>query len=356
LSHHGGQWALESKGNAVRLSITARLRKAELPTRCIAAALLMLLAGGIEQAWSQPAREGAPETCRVGINIEELYDLDLARDTFGAVLWLWSLCPSAQSAPLATIALPSGSNLDLGELHSSWVEQAGYYQYRRIQGLFRHDWDMRHYPFDRQRLVIPIDDTDLGSSVVVFEPDIASSFLSAPIRTKLEEWDVSDPSLEASVIEPPSTYGLPDAQRVGYARIEATVVLERTQLLTFVKLTAGVFAAALIGLLSLFLDPRDRGTFGSRLGVLAGALFGVLLSMRAADAFIGDAGRLTLVSKIHLVALALIMATASIALLEQRHVDRGQRVIRYPDWPLVAATAGLYVLINLVLVTSAAWH
>jgi hypothetical protein len=77
----------------------------------------------------------------------------------------------------------------------------------------------------------------------------------------------------------------------------------------------------------LFLDPRDRGTFGSRLGVLAGALFGILLSMRAADAFIGDAGRLTLVSKIHLVALALIMATASIALLEQRHVDRGQRVI-----------------------------
>jgi Na+/H+ antiporter NhaD/arsenite permease-like protein len=115
-------------------------------------------------------------------------------------------------------------------------------------------------------------------------------------------------------------------------------------------------SAALIGLLSLFLDPRDRGTFGSRLGVLAGALFGILLSMRAADAFIGDAGRLTLVSKIHLVALALIMATASIALLEQRHVDRGQRVIRYPDWPLVAATAGLYVLINLVLVTSAAWH
>jgi hypothetical protein len=204
----------------------------------IALALLILLIGAGEPARGQPA--GAPQTCRIGVNIEELYDLDLAGDTFGAVLWLWSLCPSAQSAPLATIALPSGSNLDLGDLHSSWVEQAGYYQYRRIQGLFRHDWDMRHYPFDRQRLVIPIDDTDLGSSVVVFEPDIASSFLSAPIRTKLEEWDVSDPSLEASVIEPPSTYGLPDAQRVGYARIEATVVLERTQLLTFVKLTAGV--------------------------------------------------------------------------------------------------------------------
>jgi len=102
------------------------------------------------------------------------------------------------------------------------------------------------------------------------------------------------------------------------------------------------------------LDSRDRGSFSSRLGVLAGVLFGVLLSMRAADAFIGDASRLTLVSKIHLVALALIVAMASIALVERRRVDLGHR-IRYPDWPLIAATTGLYALVNLTLVASAAW-
>ena len=317
--------------------------------------MLLILAGGAEPARSQPAAGGAPETCRVGINIEELYDLDLARDTFGAVLWLWSLCPSLQSAPLETIALPSGSNLDRGELRGGPAGAAGYYAYRRVQGTFRHDWDMRHYPFDRQNLVIPIDDTELGSLVVLFEPDIASSFLSAEIRTKLDEWQISDPSLEASVTEEPSTYGQPDVEGVGYARLEATVVLERTQVLTFLKLTAGVFAAALIALLSLFLDPRDRGFFGTRLGVLAGVLFGVLLSMRAADAYIGDAGRMTLVSEIHLAALALIVVIASISLVEWRRVDGGKPP-RYPDWPLVAATAGSYVLLNLVLMASAWWH
>jgi hypothetical protein len=320
----------------------------------MALALLILLAGGGEAARSQPAASGAPATCRIGINIEELYDLDVERDTFGAVLWLWSLCPTAQPALLETIAMPTGSNLDLGEMRGNPAGEAGYYQYRRVQGTFRHDWDMSHYPFDRQRLVIPIDETDLGSSVVLFEPDIESSFLSEEIRSRLEEWDISDLALEASVSEEPSTYGLPDAQPNGYARLEAAVVLERAHILTFFKLTAGVFAAALIALLTLFMDPRGGGAFSSRLGVLAGVLFGVLLSMRAADAFIGDASRLTFVSNIHLVALALIVVIALTSLIERRRIERGQRV-RHPDWPLIAATAACYVLINLALVAHAAW-
>lgn len=316
-------------------------------------ALLILLGAG-ELARSQPA-VGAPETCRVGVNIEELYDLDLARDTFGAVLWLWTLCPSPQSAPLETIALPTGTNLELGELRGRRIDDVGHYQYRRVQGTFRHDWDMSHYPFDRQRLVIPIDETDLGSSVVVFEPDRESSFLSPAVRTGHDEWDISELAIEASVSEEPSTYGLPAAEPEGYARLEAALVLERAQVLTFVKLTAGVFAAALIALLALFLDPRDRGVFGTRLGVLAGVLFGVLLSMRAADAYIGDTSRLTLVSEVHLVALGLILAVAAITFVEHSRVDR-RRPVRHPNWSVIGATAGLYVLVNLALVTSAAWH
>ncbi|MGH6921431.1 MAG: hypothetical protein ACREJ0_27460, partial [Geminicoccaceae bacterium] len=99
--------------------------------RWLALALLILLAGTSEPAQSQPAA-GAAQTCRIGINVEELYDLDVERDTFGAVLWLWSLCPSAQPAPLATIALPTGNNLDLGELRGGPAGAAGYYQYQRV--------------------------------------------------------------------------------------------------------------------------------------------------------------------------------------------------------------------------------
>jgi hypothetical protein len=306
-------------------------------------------------ARGQPAAAGDPVVCRVGVNIEDLYDLDLARETFGAVLWLWTLCPAAEPAPLETIVFRTAlSGLQLGEVRSTPLADGGLYQSRRVQGTFRHDWNMSRYPFDRHLLVIPFDESELGAAVVVFEPDVDSSFLSAQVRSRLEEWKISDLELQATISEETSTYGLPDLEPVGYARLDAIVHLERTQLLAFFKLTAGVFAAALIALLTFFVDPRDRGSFNSKLALLVGVLFAVLINLRASDATIGDASRLTLVTEIHLVALALVVVIALAALRDRRRADHDLPV-RYPNWPLLAATGACYALINVGLIARAAW-
>ena len=148
-----------------------------------------------------------------------------------------------------------------------------------MQGTFRHDWDMRRYPFDRHQLVIPLDESDLSAAVVTFEADVASSFLSPEIRAEFPDWAISDLELRASISEAASTYGLPGAEPVGYAHLDAIVQVARTQLLAFFKLTAGVFAAALIAVLTFFFDPRDRGSFNSKLALLVGVLFAVLINM-----------------------------------------------------------------------------
>ena len=103
-----------------------------------------------------------------------------------------------------------------------------------------------------------------------------------------------------------------------------------------------MFAAALIAVLTFFFDPRDRGSFNSKLSLLVGVLFAVLINRRNADATIGDASRLTLVAQIHLVALALIVV---IALRDRRRADR-DLLVRYPNWLLLAAIAGSYVAIK----------
>jgi hypothetical protein len=320
------------------------------------ALLLALFALTAGPASAQPAAGAGPTVCRIGVNIEDLYDFDLASDTFGAVLWLWSLCPSRDPAPLGSIVIRTAMpGLQLGDVRSTPLDQGGLYQYRRVQGTFRQDWDMRRYPFDRHRLVIPMDDSDLSAAVVIFEADTESSFLSPEIRAALPDWKISDLELQASISEEVSSYGLPDAAPVGYAHLDAIVHLERTQLLTFFKLTAGVFAAALIAILTFFFDPRDQGSFNSKLALLMGVLFAVLLNLLHADATIGDASRLTLVTKIHLVALALIVVIALLALRDRRRTDRDLPV-RYPNWPLLAAIAGSYAAINGALITQAAWY
>ncbi len=130
--------------------------------------------------------------------------------------------------------------------------------------------------------------------------------------------------------------------------------MERANLVTFLKLTSGVFAGAFFAFLSLFYDPNERSGFGGTLGLLVGVLFAVLLSLRNADATIGDTGSLTLVTRIHLITLGLVVVLATAALRARRRVDRGLPV-RYPDWPMLAAAGSLYAVIIGGMIIGAAW-
>jgi hypothetical protein len=289
------------------------------------------------------------------MNVEDLYDLDMARDTFGAILWVWSVCPSAEVSPLGAIAFPTAAaGLNLSPVEAVDLDSGGQYTSRRAQGTFRYNWNMEHYPFDRQRVVIPIDETRYGAARLRFEPDLRESFLTPDIRDRLDEWRVSDLMLEASTSEEPSTYGIPGAEGARYARLEAAVVLERAHFVTFLKLTSGVFAGVFIAFLSFFYDPNDRSGFGGKLGLLVGVLFAVLINLRTADTNIGDTGHLTLVTRIHLITLAFIVVLALVALRDRRRVERGLPV-RHPDWPMLAAVGSLYTLIIGGMILGAAW-
>ena len=332
------------------------MRKA---VRCLAAsaamalALLLLVAFSSRQASAQA--QPTPAVCRIGVNVEDLYDLDMARDTFGAILWIWSVCPSPDFAPLGTIAFPTASaSLSLSPIETVDLASGGQYASRRVQGTFRYNWDMTQYPFDRQHVVIAMDEAQYGADRLVFELDDAESFVSPDLRDRLDEWTLSELALAASVSEEASTYGLPDALGARYARLEIAIDMERDHLVTFLKLTSGVFASVFIAFLSFFYDANDRSGFGGKLGLLVGVLFAVLLNLRAADSTIGDTGHLTLVTRIHLVTLAFIVILALVALRDRRRVERGLPV-RHPDWPTLAVTGGLYVAIIAGTILAAAW-
>lgn len=312
--------------------------------------LLALLASGPGQTQS-----AAPATCRVGANLEALYDIDIGNDRFGAELWVWTLCPSADVDPLQSIAFPTATSLRVSEIESVPTGGSDVYRYVRVQGTFRHDWDMQAYPFDRQRVVIPIDETRLGADDLLFAADAANSFLTPDALTNRQEWQVGDFAIAAGVSEEEQTYGLPNVAQARYARIEIAFTLTRIGMLTFLKLTAGVFAAGLIALMSFFYDGRESKGFSSRLGLLVGTLFAVLVNMRTADQFIGDMGRMTLVTEIHLLTVGLIVVLAIWALRDW-WLAEAALPITYPNWALLGWTGGLYLLTLGVLIgRTAGW-
>lgn len=309
----------------------------------LALALLLLVAAPLQAAWAQEAAADGPESCRLGVSIEDIYTLDVVGDTFGASLWIWSLCPTPDVSALESLVFRTAeTGLQLGPVEVTPLAEGGVYASRRVQGTFRHDWNMDHYPFDLQRIVIPMDEAQHGASRLIFEPDDVNSFLNPEIRDRLDEWNISDVALAASVNEQPSAYGLPGDEAARYARIDAVIEFERAHVLTFFKLTAGAFAGAFFAFMIFFYDPNERSGFSGRLGLLVGVLFALLLNLRFADASLGHIGHMTLVTKIHLVTLVLIVLLALVALYDHHRATAG-RSIPHPDRGLLFLAGGLYL-------------
>lgn len=312
--------------------------------------LILLLIG----AWWQAASaEEPPITCRLGVNVAALYDLDPAKGSFGADLWLWSLCPTQGLSPLSLVELPTAKpSLELGPLQSEAVA-GGWYESRRVQGVFRHSWDMRRYPFDRQTLTIRLVETELGAARLLLAADAADSFVSTGVAAGLGEWRIKGFTVTAGTEPEESRYGYPEAAPSGYAWVEATLVLQRSGVLIFLKLTLPVFAAALFALLCLYFDPRQAGSFQNQVPILVAVLFAIIINHRRSDDIIGDVGRLTLVTEIHLATTLLTVLVAVLAFLDRRRAER-EEPVRYLDRVAIYGTAAGYVSVVLALILWAA--
>ena len=125
------------------------------------------------------------------------------------------------------------------------------------------------------------------------------------------------------------------------------------QLVTFLKLTSGVFAGVFIAFLSFFYDPNDRGGFGGKLGLLVGVLFAVLVNLRTADSSIGEPA-ISRWSRDPPGHAGLIVVLALVALRDRRKVERGMEV-RHPDWPMLVVVGSIYGIVIAGLVLRAAW-
>jgi len=81
--------------------------------------------------------DAAATTCRVGLYLRGLHSFDPTADTFGADLWLWSVCPTADNQPLQTMEFVNSDDvavlLDVGD-DSLWTQ-------RNVDGTFRYDWE-----------------------------------------------------------------------------------------------------------------------------------------------------------------------------------------------------------------------
>src|ERR687893_857640 len=245
-----------------------------------------------------------------GIFITSLHDLDVTADTFGVDYWVWSVHPPELN-PLETLEFYNAeeAHADLDQTAErgdrSWSQ-------RKISAVVRHDWDLSNFPFDRQVLDIVLEEGVADTNALVYTADTANSGYNEDI--KLDGWRITNFTIEERTVHYATTFGDPGiSSGSSYARLVASVQIEREDIAGFFKLVAGVYAASAICLLSFLMVPDIPPIFGARMVVLVGSLFATVISLRASEAVLGSTASLSLVDKIHIVAMVFILIAALIA-------------------------------------------
>jgi hypothetical protein len=320
-----------------------------------------IAAGGVGQPTAdQPGMDDNPTGTEdteaidypIGIFITSLHDLDVTADTFGVDYWVWSIHPPELN-PLETLEFYNAkeAHADLDQTAErgdrSWSQ-------RKISAVVRHDWDLSNFPFDRQVLDIVLEEGAADTTALMYSADTANSGYNEDIH--LEGWHITDFALEERTVDYATTFGDPDIfDGSSYARLVASVQLQRESMTGFFKLVTGVYVASAIVLLSFLMNPHHAPIFSGRMGVLVGALFATVLSMRASEAVLGTTESVSLVDKIHIVAMVYILIAALITVVVRRAYESGKEEFAKRGDRIWLRVLGIsFVLINGLLIILAA--
>ena len=265
--------------------------------------------------------DAAPTTCRVGLYLRDLHSFDPTADTFGADLWLWSVCPTADHQPLQTMEFINSDAvavlLEVGD-DPLWTQ-------RNVDGTFRYDWDERNFPFDRHTLTIDLEEGVEDVNRFAYEPDTANSGVDPELQLP-GGWRMTATALVGSTKTYDTTFGDPNLQAGGsskYSRLTLSIDLERTDLGGYLKLTAVVYAAFFFSLISYVMHLETTTGIGARVSLLAIALFSTAVNFVNASNALGTASGLTLVDKIHVMVLVYILVAAIVTVASRVLLDRG---------------------------------
>jgi len=245
----------------------------------------------------------APDHYRIGAYIVSLSKLDSARGTFDADLWLWSVGRSLARDPLESMEFINADRVT-SRLESSTQRGELVWRQRKISGTFRHNWDLRNFPFDRQTLTIAIEEGMSEANTLLYDPDPAETGYRP--QPELKGWRVTGIALRGGVTHYVTTFGDPTATHGSdYAELQLAVTLARTSLAPFLNLLAPLYAAFLLTAMSFLLGSS---VVAARMSLLAAALFAVVINIRTTSDMLGGAHGPTLVDKLNILGLAAIVA------------------------------------------------
>src|SRR3990172_3442892 len=249
-----------------------------------------------KQETVEEEQPGPADTVRIGAYIISIYDLDFPANKVAVDFYIWynTMKDSLELMENFEVvnAIEYNKSHENDERRGSMI-----YQNFRVNSVIKKEWDISHFPFDKQIIEVTIEDYDKDHSKLVFLPDTAASKYDKNIR--IGGWKITDFGIKENNHVYETNYGdpeIPMGEYSSYSRVIVYVAIEREGNGLFFKLFLGLFISVLISLITFFIDPTD---LDPRFGLSVGAIFAAIASQYVITSTLPQNERFTLVDILH---------------------------------------------------------
>jgi hypothetical protein len=252
------------------------------------------------------AGAGEPHEVRVGVLINDIQQLDLQTKSYAVDLYIWFKWDDPDINPAATYEFLNPFQL-WGHITTAGrgpetLPDGTQYDNVHVQGQFNSDLGIDDYPFDRQELVVAIEDKNKDESRLVYVPDENPVTISPDIS--IPGWDIGDPFMEVVSQQYPTDFGYPGATADTYSRAIFGLEVTRPAGTYTLKLLLPMLLVALTAGLALSVYPRF---VEGRIGIGITALLTMVALQLTSDSGLPDVNNLILLDKLYILSYVFIV-------------------------------------------------
>lgn len=298
--------------------------------------------------FAQAEEEPKPDTVTIGAYIISIHDIDFHNKEYTTRFWLWTLHNNNDKFDFPNqLDIPNAKDIAKPEVISDTINNR-IWQLLKMKCVMKENWEVTDFPFDRQKLIIHVENSIYDRNSLVFVPDQLGSTYDREMT--IDGWHISNFTVTENVKEYTTVFGDPtsDMLHSEYASFNIQVDIERNAWGLFMKIFIGMYIAFMISVLSFTTQPSE---LEPRFGLPVGGLFAAVGNKYIIDSLLPESSTFTLVDSLHATTFLAIFATLLVSAIALHFHDTGKvvsaRKVSYWGARVVIVA---YVVINVVFI------
>lgn len=296
---------------------------------------------------AQPPKK---DTVFAGIYITSIHDIDFKQKEYTVGFWLWLKYKNKDFDFSNNLEIPMAKTVNRSFLTIDSSDDRIFMQ-MKLQCVMKDSWKIAHFPFDRQKLRLSIENSQYDSHQLVFVPDTAGQHFDP--RFTLNGWTIDSCVITSGTRMYETAFGdesypKPHTEYSAY-RVRLDIVRNASGL--FWKMFLGMYIAFLIAYISFYIHADGMD---SRFGLGVGAIFAVIGNKYIIDSALPETVSFTLVDTLHGVTLFFIFCViaANAYSLKLFKNDKQKKAVRF-DMIIAQAILLGYLILNFWFISRA---